>query len=149
MSSPAIQFDTHKFIKRLTAHGFSEEQAEALAEEQVNLLNDNLATKEDIAKIESNLRLEMANIESNLKLEMSNIESNLKLEMSNLRLEMANIESNLKVEMSNIESNLKLDIAKLDAKIDTKIEATRAGLLKWIIGLSIAQISVIISIANL
>ena len=138
MSSPAIQFDTHKFIKRLTAHGFSEEQAEALAEEQVNLLNDNLATKEDIAKIESNLRLEMANIESNLK-----------LEMSNLRLEMANIESNLKVEMSNIESNLKLDIAKLDAKIDTKIEATRAGLLKWIIGLSIAQISIIISIANL
>ena len=105
MSSPAIQFDTHKFIKRLTAHGFSEEQAEALAEEQVNLLNDNLATKEDIAKIESNLRLEMANIESNLKLGI--------------------------------------------AKLDTKIEATRAGLLKWIIGLSIAQISVIISIANL
>ena len=134
MSSPAIQFDTHKFIKHLTAHGFSEEQAEALAEEQVNLLNDNLATKEDIAKIESNLRLEMANIESNLK-----------LEMSNLKLEMSNIEANLKVEMSNIESNLKLDIAKLD----TKIEATRAGLLKWMIGLFIAQISVIISIANL
>ena len=124
MSSPAIQFDTHKFIKHLTAHGFSEEQAEALAEEQVNLLNDNLATKEDIAKIESNLRLEMANIESNLKLEMSNIESNLKLEMSNLKLDMSNIES----------------------KLTLAIDATRAELLKWMIGLFIAQITMFASI---
>ncbi|SMN12352.1 hypothetical protein SPBRAN_571 [uncultured Candidatus Thioglobus sp.] len=140
MSSPAIQFDTHKFIKRLTAHGFSEEQAEVLAEEQVNLLNDNLATKEDIAKIESNLKVEMSKIESNLKLEMSNIESNLKVEMSNIKLEM----SNLKLEITKIESNLKVDIAK----IDTKIESTRAELLKWIIGLSIAQATIIVSIVG-
>ena len=120
MSSPAIQFDTHKFIKHLTAHGFSEEQAEALAEEQINLLNDNLATKEDIAKIESNLQVEL----SKIKLEMTNIESNLKLEMSNLKLEMSNIES----------------------KLTLAIEATRAGLLKWMIGLFIAQITMFASI---
>ena len=138
MSSPAIQFDTHKFIKHLTAHGFSEEQAEALAEEQVNLLNDNLATKEDIAKIESNLQLELSKIKlemSNLKLEMSNIEANLKLEMSN-------IESNLKLEMSN----LKLDMSNIESKLTLAIDATRAELLKWMIGLFIAQITMFASI---
>lgn len=44
----AITFDTHRFVKHLTASGFSETQAEALADEQVNLVNSNLATKSDI-----------------------------------------------------------------------------------------------------
>jgi len=41
----AIAFDTHRFVKRLTQTGFTEAQAEALADEQVTLLNSNLATK--------------------------------------------------------------------------------------------------------
>ena len=49
--SEAIAFDTHRFIKHLTKNGFTEQQAEALANEQVNLLNGNLATKIDIALI--------------------------------------------------------------------------------------------------
>ena len=47
----AITFDTHKFVKNLTEHGFSLEQAEALAAEQVNLLNSNLATKADLSNL--------------------------------------------------------------------------------------------------
>jgi len=31
----AIAFDTHRFVKRLTQTGFTEAQAEALADEQV------------------------------------------------------------------------------------------------------------------
>ena len=53
--SEAIAFDTYKFVKRLTAHGFTEEQAEILAAEQVNLLNSNLATKADIAEVQQEI----------------------------------------------------------------------------------------------
>ncbi|MCY4613736.1 MAG: DUF1640 domain-containing protein [Nitrospira sp.] len=53
--SDAIAFDTHKFVKHLTEKGFTEEQAEALAVEQVNLLNGNLATKADIAIIQRDI----------------------------------------------------------------------------------------------
>ena len=53
--SDAIAFDTHKFVKHLTGKGFTEEQAEALAIEQVNLLNSNLATKADIAIIQRDI----------------------------------------------------------------------------------------------
>ncbi len=49
----AIAFDTHRFVKRLTESGFTEKQAETLAEEHVALLNTNLATKADIARIEA------------------------------------------------------------------------------------------------
>ena len=53
--SDAIAFDTHKFVKHLTEKGFTEEQAEALANEQVNLLNGNLATKTDIEALRADL----------------------------------------------------------------------------------------------
>ena len=51
----AIAFDTHRFVKRLTESGFTEKQAETLAEEHVALLNANLATKADIARIEADI----------------------------------------------------------------------------------------------
>ena len=51
----AVQFDTHKFIKHLTENGFTEQQAEALAEEQVSLLNSNLASKADILALKTDI----------------------------------------------------------------------------------------------
>ena len=51
----AIAFDTHRFVKNLTESGFTEQQAEALAKEQVQLLNSNLATKLDIQTIKAEL----------------------------------------------------------------------------------------------
>ncbi len=51
----AIAFDTHRFVKRLTECGFTERQAETLAEEHVALLNANLATKVDIARVEARI----------------------------------------------------------------------------------------------
>ena len=59
--SEAIAFDTHRYVKRLTDCGFTEQQAEVLADEQVALLNGNLATKVDIAAVKADieaLRLE-------------------------------------------------------------------------------------------
>ncbi len=51
----SIAFDTHRFIKRLTQTGFTEQQAEALADEQVSLLDSNLATKADLLSIKAEI----------------------------------------------------------------------------------------------
>ena len=64
--SEAIAFDTHRFVKRLTENGFTEKQAEVLADEQANLLNSHLATKQDILSLEGRLKVEIANIKSEL-----------------------------------------------------------------------------------
>ena len=53
--SEAIAFDTHRFVKRLTESGFTEKQAETLADEHVALLNSNLATKADLASVKADL----------------------------------------------------------------------------------------------
>ena len=52
MTRPApIPFDTHRFVKRLTDEGMPAGQAEALADEQISLLNSNLVTKQDISHL--------------------------------------------------------------------------------------------------
>ena len=58
----AIAFDTHRFVKRLTENGFTERQAETLAEEHVALLNANLATKADIAEVKAQIEAVKADL---------------------------------------------------------------------------------------
>jgi hypothetical protein len=47
----AVLFDTHAFVKRLTAVGMPEAQAEVLADEQARLIDERLATKTDLAEL--------------------------------------------------------------------------------------------------
>ena len=62
--SEAIAFDTHRFVKRLTESGFTEKQAETLAEEHVDLLNANLATKADVEVARADIARVEAGIEA-------------------------------------------------------------------------------------
>ncbi len=73
----AIAFDTHRFVKNLTASGFTEEQAEALANEQVQLLNSNLATKADILAIKGELEAKIESIKAELELKIKTIKGDL------------------------------------------------------------------------
>ncbi|MGZ5053265.1 MAG: DUF1640 domain-containing protein [Methylobacter sp.] len=58
-----IAFDTHSFVKKLKAVGFTEEQAEVFASEQARLIEDKLATKNDLVELENNLRRDMRELE--------------------------------------------------------------------------------------
>jgi hypothetical protein len=51
-----IMFDTHHYFKRLTAAGFTEEQAEVQAETIIGLIDDQLATKKDISQLQAEMR---------------------------------------------------------------------------------------------
>jgi hypothetical protein len=48
-------FDTHAFVKRLTAAGMPVEQAEILADESTRLVGEQVATKQDIARLRADL----------------------------------------------------------------------------------------------
>ena len=73
----AIAFDTHRFVKRLTDSGFTEKQAETLAEEHVALLNDNLATKADIEAVRAGLKVDIAKVEAGLKADIEAVKADL------------------------------------------------------------------------
>ncbi|MDE0029490.1 MAG: DUF1640 domain-containing protein [Deltaproteobacteria bacterium] len=71
----AIAFDTHRFVKRLTESGFTEKQAETLAEEHVAFLNTNLATKTDIAAIKADIARVEAGMDALRQETKANIEA--------------------------------------------------------------------------
>ncbi|MCY4154486.1 MAG: DUF1640 domain-containing protein [Gammaproteobacteria bacterium] len=75
--SEAIAFDTHRFVKRLTQTGFTETQAEALADEQVRLLNTNLATKENLLQLEGRLRERMVKLKGDMEWQMAELKADL------------------------------------------------------------------------
>ena len=56
-------FNTHAFVKRLTAAGMPESQAEILADEQVRLIDERLATKADLANLATKTDLESVRAE--------------------------------------------------------------------------------------
>ncbi len=56
----AILFDTLAFTKKMTTAGMPPEQAEALAESQAELIENNIATKRDLKDLEDLEDLEVA-----------------------------------------------------------------------------------------
>ncbi len=70
----AIVFDSHQFVRNLIASGFTERQAEALASEQVQLLNANLATKADLEAVRSDLEAKITNVQADLEVKLANLD---------------------------------------------------------------------------
>jgi len=130
----AIAFDTHRFVKRLTDSGFTETQAETLAEEHVALLNDNLATKADIAELQADIEaLRLAT-----KADLAKVEAGLKADI-------AKVEAGL----ARVEIELKAEIARGDTGLRGHMETVKADLLKWMFGAMIAQGGLIVALVKL
>ena len=122
--SEAIAFDTHRFIKNLTDHGFTEEQAEVLANEQVNLLNGNLATKTDIEALRLATKTDIEALQQATKTDIEALQQATKTDI-------ALIQRDIEV----LRKETKADIANL-----------KADLLKWMFGALIAQGGVIVTL---
>lgn len=118
-----VAFDTLKYAERLEKAGFPRVQAVELAEVQsetlADLMQEKLATKEDL----TNLRLDLKAQIDALKLELHESNGALKIEMSALKIEM----STLKIEMHEANSVL----------------------LRWIIGLFVSGIGILSAIMSL
>ena len=69
----AIMFDTHTFVKELTRVGMPEEQAEILARSQTTLIDEKLATKEDLKKLELATKRDLKELELRLTLRLGSM----------------------------------------------------------------------------
>ena len=84
LMTEAIPFDTHRYVKRLTDCGFTERQAETLAEEQVALLNANLATKADIEALRQETKSGIEVLRQETKAEIAKVEARVETIKSDL-----------------------------------------------------------------
>ncbi len=87
----AIAFDTLKFAKRLKEAGFTEQQVEALGAAEAEFIEENLATKRDIADVkrdikELDLKIEQVRVE--LKRDIKELETKLARDLKDLEYRM-------------------------------------------------------------
>ena len=82
----AIMFDTHAFVKELTQAGMPEQQAEVLARSQATLIDEKLATKEDIKRLELATKQDIKRLELATKQDMKELEQTIKRDMKELEL---------------------------------------------------------------
>ena len=120
MTEP-IAFDTHRFVKRLTGSGFTEQQAETLADEHVALLTANLATKADVARIEERI---------------ARIEAGMEALRQETKADIARVEERI----ARVEERI--------ARVAASVETVKVDLLKWMFGALIAQGGLIVALVK-
>ena len=169
--SEAIAFNTHEFIKRLTASGFTEPQAEALAAEHFKLLNENLATKSDFEAFRSETQTGFEALRLANKSDIEALRSENKAEFQTLRsenkAEFQTLRSENKADIQELRAETRTDIQALQAEtradiegsrlageanianVQRDIEALRSDLLKWMAGAMLAQGALIVSLVKL
>jgi hypothetical protein len=105
-------FDTHAFVKRLTAAGMPEAQAEVLADEQVRLIDDRLATKEDIAKLQAATKEGIARVHEDI----------------------AKLQAATKEDIAKPQAAIKTDIREMQLRIEAKLESAKSEIIRWMFG---------------
>ena len=73
----ALALDTHAYVKRLKEAGFTEQQAEVLAETQAELITDQLASKLDIENLRSELKRDLKELELRLEAKLADTRSEI------------------------------------------------------------------------
>jgi len=124
----AIAFDTLKFAKRLKEAGFTEQQAEALADAEAEFIGQNLATKRDIAdvkrdikELEVTLRKEIKQLEGTLHSEIKQLEGTLHSEIKQLDVTLRGEIKQLDVKIEQIRSDLSRDLKDLEYRMTIKL----------------------------
>ncbi|MBW1918309.1 MAG: hypothetical protein JRI57_09885 [Deltaproteobacteria bacterium] len=81
-----LAFDTLEFAKKLKAANFTPEQAEALAASMAGLVEERLATKQDLKELEARLEARIKELETGLRRDMKELETGLRRDMQEMEL---------------------------------------------------------------
>lgn len=137
--SDAIAFDSHEFVKNLIQNGFTEKQAEVLAKEQVALLNDNLASKQDIKALRQGTKQDIEALRQETKQSIEALRQETKQDIDALRQE-----TKQSIEVMRVE--VKRDLALLQRDI----ERIKSDLVKWmlaaLLGHSLLVVSLVVAL---
>ena len=79
-----LTFDTHAFVKELTQAGMPEEQAEVLARSQAMLIDEKLATKQDLKELEMRLVRDMKELEMRLKRDIQELKHDMTVRLGSM-----------------------------------------------------------------
>ena len=97
-----IAFDTHAYVKKLRDVGVPEPQAEIQAEAMAALIEDRLATKEELKAVEANLRRDIKELEGKLKRDIKELDNKLELRLRELDNRLRELEMRMTIRLGTI-----------------------------------------------
>ena len=119
MDVQRTQFDSYRFVKRLTKAGLSEEVAEILADEHTRLIvPEDVATKADVGAVKADVGAVKADVGS-VKADVGSVKADVGAVEADVGAVKADVEAlDAKVERVRAEMATKADVAALDAKVE-------------------------------
>ena len=115
-----LAFDTHAFVKRLTQTGMNEQQAEILVECQAQLINDSLATKQDIEEVKRDIEEIKRDIEE-VKRDIEALRLETKKDIEALRLATEQSIEKLRLETKKDIETLRTDMQKMELRLTIRL----------------------------
>ena len=155
MSAQLPQFDSHRFVKRLTSAGLSEEVAEILAEEHVSpIVPADVATKADIAASEERNRaarredIAEAEVRNRAAARKDLAEAEERIRTA-ARKDLVEAEERIRVarreDIAAAEKRMQAEIALAVASLKDFIIDRQTSTLKWIFGMMLAFTGLILT----
>ena len=131
MGAQRPQFDSHRFVKRLTLAGLSEEVAEILADEHTNLIvPQDVATKGDVAAVETRVaavETRVAAVETDVAAVRTRVAA-VDLKVDALATDLDSVKSRMATK-----EELHREIAASEQRLRNAILETKVSLIKWMI----------------
>ncbi len=127
----AVAFDTLAFHERLRAGGFSEQQAKAATEAFARATAQEPATKADLERVETVLRVEIENLRTELRAEIENSRTEFRGDIDGVRTE------------------FKGELQALEQRLLTRLTESRITFIKWLVPLLIGQTALLAAVVKL
>ncbi len=144
-----IAFDTLAYARRLKDAGVSAQQAEAMSEAQAEsleaLLENRLATKDDVHELMVGIgatRSELKEEITGVRGEMAFLRTELKEEIAEVRGEMASLRTELKEEIAEVRgemASLRTELKEDLGQVRTEVERMGRTIAMWMVGLFIGM----------
>ena len=146
-----MKADTLKIAKRLERAGVEREQATAHAE-VYGEMQEELATKADIASLQTNLDATKTYLEGKIAKVEASVDSargEFKQEIAGVREEVAGVRGEIKQEIAGVREEIagvREEMAANKAYLEGKIDRQLSSFIKWMVGTQFATIGIIVAV---
>ena len=143
MSAQPSQFDSHRFIKRLTNAGVSEEVAEILAEEHASrILPADVATKADLMAVQAATQSDIMAVQAATQSDIAAVQA---ATQSNIAAAQAATSADISAAEERIRSATSAEIAAAVAGFKDTVADYKTSTLKWMFGMMMAFTGLVIT----
>jgi hypothetical protein len=91
----SLAFDTHASVKKLKEAGFTEQQAEAQVQVFSEIIESNLATKQDLKEVEIAFKQDLKEIEIALKQDSASLKRDIELLRAETKRDLAEMKGEI------------------------------------------------------